>query len=199
MFAYCGNSPIKRIDYSGMFWEEIGEFFVNAWEGIKDWASDTFGARSSTTVTIEDKETQVVADPSPVTVTTGAKTTQTVSSRGDSSKPISVFANKDAQHPIISSSVGININISDFTLVFSLGLDNTSISGAIKSGDRTDSFGVKADFSEFQVGFESATTIQQGNTSGVAYSNISANFWAIAAAYCLITTGQSVPSPSFAG
>jgi hypothetical protein len=29
MFAYCGNNPVNRCDYSGLFWEEIGAFFVS--------------------------------------------------------------------------------------------------------------------------------------------------------------------------
>ena len=198
MFAYCGNNPVNRADPTGMFWKEIGDFFSKAWNGIKTWAKNTFGAGSSTTATIAEIETPVIPDPSPVTVKTGTKTTQTISKHGDSSKPISVYANKDAQHPIKSSSAGININIVNFTLDLSVGLDDIGISGSLTNGNTTNSFGVKLNLSELKIGFEGSTAIQWDNTTETAYTNASISGWAIAAAYILATTGQYVQSPSYA-
>jgi len=198
MFAYCGNNPVNRADPTGMFWKEIGDFFSKAWDGIKTWAKNTFGAGSSTTATITEIETPVIPDPSPITVKTGTKTTQTISEHGDSSKPISVYANKDAQHPIKSSSVGININIGDFTLDLSVGLDDIGISGSLTNGNTTESFGLKLNLSEFKVGFEGSTAIQWDNTTETAYTNVSVSGWAIIVAYFLVTTGQYIESPSYA-
>ena len=198
MFAYCGNNPVNRADPTGMFWKEIGDFFSKAWNGIKTWAKNTFGAGSSTTATIAEIETPVIPDPSPVTVKTGTKTTQTISKHGDSSKPISVYANKDAQHPIKSSSAGININIVNFTLDLSVGLDDIGISGSLTNGNTTNSFGVKLNLSELKIGFEGSTAIQWDNTTETALTNASISGWAIAAAYILATTGQYVQSPSYA-
>ena len=198
MFAYCGNNPVNRADPTGMFWKEIGNFFSNAWNGIKTWAKNTFGAGSSTTATIAEIETPVIPDPSPITVKTGTKTTQTISKHGDSSKPISVYANKDAQHPIKSSSAGININIVNFTLDLSVGLDDIGLSGSLTNGNTTNSFGVKLNLSELKIGFEGSTAIQWDNTTETAYTNASISGWAIAAAYILVTTGQYVQSPSYA-
>ena len=198
MFAYCGNNPVNRADSTGMFWKEIGDFFSKAWNGIKTWAKNTFGAGSSTTATIAEIETPVIPDPSPITVKTGTKTTQTISKHGDSSKPISVYANKDAQHPIKSSSAGININIANFTLDLSVGLDDIGLSGALTNGNTTNSFGVKLNLSELKIGFEGSTAIQWDNTTETAYTNASISGWAIAAAYILVTTGQYVQSPSYA-
>ena len=198
MFAYCGNNPVNRADPTGMFWKEIGDFFSKAWNGIKTWAKNTFGAGSSTTATIAEIETPVIPDPSPITVKTGTQTTQTISKHGDSSKPISVYANKDAQHPIKSSSAGININIANFTLDLSVGLDDIGLSGALTNGNTTNSFGVELNLSELKIGFEGSTAIQWDNTTETAYTNVSISGWAIAAAYILVTTGQYVQSPSYA-
>ena len=198
MFAYCGNNPVNRADSTGMFWEEIGDFFPNVWNGIKTWAKNTFGAGSSTTVTIAKTETPVIPDPSPITIKTGTKTTQTISKHGDSSKPISVYANEDAQQPIKSSSAGININIFDLTLNLSLGLDDIGISSSLTNGNTTNSFGVKLNLSELKVGFEGSTAIQWDNTTETAYTNASINGWAIVAAVVYVTTGQYVQSPSYA-
>lgn len=198
MFAYCGNNPVNRADPTGMFWKEIGDFFSKAWNGIKTWAKNTFGAGSSTTATIAEIETPVIPDPSPITVKTGTKTTQTISKHGDLSKPISVYANKDAQHPIKSSSAGININIVNFTLDLSVALDDIGISGSLTNGNTTNNFGVKLNLSELKIGFEGSTAIQWDNTTETAYTNASISGWGIAAAYILATTGQYVQSPSYA-
>ena len=198
MFAYCDNNPVNRADPTGMFWKEIGDFFSKAWNGIKTWAKNTFGAGSSTTATIAEIETPVIPDPSPITVKTGTKTTQTISKHGDSSKPISVYANKDAQHPIKSSSAGININIVNFTLDLSVGLDDIGISGSLTNGNTTNSFGIKLNLSELKIGFEGSTAIQWDNTTETAYTNASISGWAIAVAYIFATTGQYVQSPSYA-
>ncbi len=197
MFAYCGNNPVNRVDETGMFWKEIGGFFSKTWNGIKTWAKNTFGAGSSTTTTIPGSETPIIPDPLPITVKTGTKTTQTISKHGDSSKPISVYANKDTQHPIKSSSAGININIIDFTLDLSLGLDDIGISGSLTNGNSTNSLGIKLNLSELKVGFEGSTAIQWDNTTETAYTNASINGWAIVAAYILVTKGQYVQSPSY--
>ncbi len=198
MVAYCGNNPVNRVDPTGMFWKEIGDFFSNAWNGIKTWAKNTFGAGSSTTATIAEIETPVIPDPSPITVKTGTKTTQTISKHGDSSKPISVYKNKDMQQPVISTSFGININVDDFTLNLNAALDNIGIYGSLANGNTTDSFGVKLNLSEFKIGFEGSTTIQWDNTTEITYENVSVNGFAIVAAYILVTTGQYVQSPSYA-
>lgn len=109
-----------------------------------------------------------------------------------------VYANNDSQHPIKSSSAGININIVNFTLDLSVGLDDIGISGALTNGNTTKSYGVKLNLSELKIGFEGSTAIQWDNTTETAYTNASISGWAIAAAYILATTGQYVPSSSYA-
>ena len=198
MMVYCDNNPINRIDPAGMFWREIGEFFSKTWNGLKTWAKSAFGAESSTIATISEIEIPIIPDPSPVTIKTGTKTTQTISKYGDSSKFISVYANKNVTHPARSSSAGININIVDFTANLSLGLDDTGISISASRGNTTSSFGIKLDLSEFKIGFEYSSAVQWDNITETAYTNVSASGWAFVAVYLLTTTGQYVPSPSYA-
>ena len=198
MMVYCDNNPINRIDPAGMFWREIGDFFSKTWNGLKTWAKSAFGAESSTIATIAEIEIPIIPDPSPVTIKTGTKTTQTISKYGDSSKFISVYANKNVTHPARSSSAGININIVDFTANLSLGLDDTGISISASRGNTTSSFGIKLDLSEFKIGFEYSSAVQWDNITETAYTNVSASGWAFVAVYLLTTTGQYVPSPSYA-
>ena len=35
LFVYCGNNPVNRHDYSGMFWKELWEGVKNTWEKAK--------------------------------------------------------------------------------------------------------------------------------------------------------------------
>ena len=198
MFAYCINNPVNNVDPTGCFWEDVKNWFTKKWNALKDWANDTFGAGSSTTKTLSEIEVPVVPDPWPITVKTGNKTTQTISKHGNSSKPVSVYTNKDVEHPIKSSSAGLILNISKFSLDISLGLDNVGISGSWTEGNTTDSFGLKVNLSELKVGFEGATSIQWDDTTDTAYTNISVNGWAIAAVYIFVTTGQPMPTPSYA-
>ena len=198
MFAYCGNNPVNRCDPSGMFWKKIGNWFKKAWNSVTTWASNTFGAGTSTSVTITKTEVEYLPDPLPITAKTGTKTTQTVSKHGSTSKPVSVYAKKDAEHPIKSSSAGIKLNIEKFTLNISLGLDNIGISGSIANGNATNSLGIKANLSELKVGYEGASAIKWDNTTETTYTNVSVSGLALAAAYMLVTTGQQFPSPSYA-
>ncbi|MFR8011646.1 MAG: RHS repeat-associated core domain-containing protein [Clostridia bacterium] len=198
MFAYCGNNPINRFDENGLFWEEIGDWFKNAWNSVKTWASNTFGAESSTYVTTKNTTIVHLPDPLPITAKTGIKITQKVSEHGNSSKPVSVRAERDAVHPIKSSSAGIKINISNFILDISLGLDNIGISGSLVNENTTNSFGLKVNLSELKVGFEGSSAVKWDNTTETTYTNASINGWTIAAAYVLVTTGQQMPSPAYA-
>ena len=59
MFAYCGNNPVNRADPGGLFWKEVGNFLKKAWNGIKTFAKNTFGA-GATTVHKVKQETEIV-------------------------------------------------------------------------------------------------------------------------------------------
>ena len=174
MFSYCGNNPINYQDSDGMFWKEIGDFFKKAGRKIEKFVSSTFGAGSTTTKTIASSKKSYLPDPSPITAECGTTTSKTISSRGDSSKPISVYANRSIDNPVKSSSVGLKINIFDFTLNISLGLDNTSISFSAKNGDSTSKCGVRVNFSKLKVGIDSSTTVKWDNdVAETVYGNAS--------------------------
>ena len=196
MFAYCGNNPINRADPSGMFWKEIGGWFKNIWSNVKTWATNTFGAGSSVVATISKTEIEYLSDPLPITAKSGVKTTQTISEHGDSSKPLSVYAKGDATNPVKSSSVGAKVNISNFTLDISLGLDNIGIYGSLANGNTTNGFGLRVNLSELKVGFEGFSSIKWDNITETSYSNVSISGWFILASCMFLTTGQLMSSPS---
>jgi len=195
MFSYCGNNPVNRADPSGMFWKEIGSFFKSVGSAIANFAKSTFGAGATTVHQVAPPPNQIIPDPSPITVKSGTKTSTTTSLKGNSSKPISVYAEGRSDNYLLSSA-GLKINVSSFTLDASLGLDNIGISGSVRNGDTTKSFGVIADLSQLKVGLEGATTVKwDANTEVTNYTNVSVSGWAIAAAYLLVRTGQWAPSP----
>ena len=196
MFAYCGNNPVNMVDESGTFFKQIGSWMKNAWNSVKSFVKNTFGAGSSTSTTIAKTEVQYLPDPLPITAKVGSKTTKSVSKHGDSSKPISVYANRNAEHPIKSSSAGIKINISSFTFNINLSLDDLGISGSIVNGDTTNSIGIKANLSEVKLGVESSSAVKWDNATETTYANVYISGWAIVAAVVSAVTGQVVTSPS---
>ena len=42
MYAYCGNGPVNRIDITGAFFKEIGDWFSDAWNWTKQAATDAW-------------------------------------------------------------------------------------------------------------------------------------------------------------
>ena len=197
MFAYCGNNPANNYDFTGMFWKEIGDFFSNAWNSIKTFAKNTFGASSSTTVTVVD-EKYIIPPPSPLTIVTGVKTVTTLAKKGDSSKPISVYANKSADKPFISSSAGLNINIDNFTLNTNLAVDDIGVSGAITKDNVKKSVELKLNLANFKVGLETATTTIEDDVAIVSYTNVSIDGWLFAYAYILSQVGTFQPGYGYA-
>ena len=195
MFAYCENNPVNRVDSTGQLWDEIGNFFKSAWNSVKTWAKNTFGAEATVVNQTALPPKQIIPDPLPITIKSGNRTSTIRSRHGNSSKPISVYAQGRSDNYALSSA-GLRINISSFTLNVSLGLDNIGISGSFRNGDQIDSYSIKADVSQFKVGLEGSTTVEwDDNTSNTTYTNISVSGWAILAAYGLVKTGQWTSSP----
>lgn len=180
-----------------MFWKEIGNWFKNAWNSVKTWASNTFGAESSTVYQKYDEKEIVSGGLNClVTVKAGTRGSTTVSKRGDSSKPVSVYAQARSDKPILSSA-GVKFNIVDLTLDISLGLDNLGISGSLLNGDTTSTFSIHADVSQLKVGLEFASTIKwDENTHSSNYTNCSVTGVGIIAACVFATTGVWVSSAS---
>ena len=63
MFAYCGNNPVTRADYTGMFWKEIGDFFSKAFATVIAYMGAYYGVSSSTTKTEYDYNEDFRIDP----------------------------------------------------------------------------------------------------------------------------------------
>ena len=193
MFLYCGNNPVNRLDSNGAFFRKIGQFLSNAWNEFKGWFSRTFGATSSTTSTENVYEEAILPDPLPITVKVGSNTTQVVSKGGDSSKAVTVYANRELSHPKLSSNVGIKIKIDKVALNIKLALDDISVSGSLTEGNITNSYGVKVNLSQLKAGFESSSSVQWDSISTTTdYENVSVSGWIIVAAACAYF-GYQVP------
>ena len=195
MFAYCGNNPQSRTDQDGYFWREIGDFFKGVAEKIVSGVKSFFGVKSSTTV-IEKEEKTVIPDPSPITIKHGVKTSSTVSSSGDDSRPISVYQQTVA-NDFASSTVGIKANIGHNTYDYSIGINNTSLSHAICMGNTTQKIALRVNVQELKIGIESSTTVKWDGYSTTTYTNVSVSAWFLAAGYYFVKTGQWTPSPSY--
>ena len=202
MFAYCGNNPISRSDPNGNLWRgvaigaAVGLSAIHKGNAFTDFLSSVFGAGA--TVVQQVKQETELSPPGVnllVTVKAGTKESKTVYSKGNSTKPVSVYAKGRSDNWLLSSA-GLKINISDFTLDISLGLDNIGISGSIRKENATNSFGLSADLSQLKVGFEGSTTVKwDENTDVTTYTNVSITGCGIAAIYLLSTTGQWYLSP----
>lgn len=140
----------------------------------------------------------IIPDPLPVTVSTSSEVTYTVTDHGDSSKLFSVYADGDLDDPR-SSTAGIKVNVSDFTLDISLGLDDIGVYGSLTRNNTENCFGFRLNLSELKLGVESSTAISWDQTTHTQYTNASLSGWWIAFAYAYITTGQPICPTSPAG
>ena len=182
MFVYCGNEPIFRKDISGLFWEEIKNFFIGL-----------FGSESSAEVSYTYEDKVFLPDPLPITVKKGNTSSYVVSSRGDSSKPISVYATGNIVNPL-ESNAGIKVNAFSWSLNISIGLGNTGISISKNSDNNELGVGIKLNLLELKAGIEATNTVHYRNSSQTSYTNISANGGFLLMLYMLLTTGQYQPT-----
>ena len=117
-----------------------------------------FGAEAYTAESGISYEEQMIPDPFPITWFVGEEiTTYSRSQRSKSSSIITFYAQGRIDDPILSSA-GIRLNIFDFSLDISLGLDNTGITGSYTKDNEISSFALRADIMKFKVGFESKQT-----------------------------------------
>ena len=197
MFSYCGNNPSSRIDEYGTSWKSIKKWFSNAWSKTKSWAKRTFGAGYTTEYHEIYEETEYSRGLARVfaTVKTGSKGKTVYKKKGNSSKPISVYAVGRTDNPALSS-VGVKLNIKKLAFNISLGLDDIGVTGSYTDGNTTTSMGVTANISELKIGIDGSVSTKVGDDyTYTTYSNTSATFIGFAVAYCLVT-GQD-PSQYF--
>ncbi len=194
-FAYCANNPITRADPSGEFWGIVAIIAAVAVATVIITAvvfpkNPVTGASVSTKHNDTDEETHTHRF-SPIKYTTGTIESTTITS-GDSTKPISVYAEGRSDNWLVSSA-GVKINVFDFTFKLSLGLDDIGISASSNSENVSNSLGIRANLSKFKIGLESSTTQWDKLSSTTEYANISVSGLTLAAAYVFINTGWSVP------
>ena len=188
LFAYCGNNPVNRVDPYGTAWGDI-------WDEFIEFLGEIFGA-SSSTIASSKYEKEIIPDLMPVTWKNGIQVSQIIDSHGDSSKPISVYANYAVDNKILSSSAGVKVNVGSSTASLNISLDDISLMGSHKYKSTSYSFGVKINLSELKIGLESAVTQSIDDTIQKQYSNVSVNGWFLAALAYALTTGNTIPSPA---
>ena len=213
MFCYCANNPINKADLSGMFWEKVGKFLKkagkklkkalepigNLFKAIGTVASNMVGVSSTKKTVINTSSYTYVPDPLPITVKTGTKENTVISKKGNSSKLITVYNEKDIVHPIKSSTIGAKLNIGNFSLNLGFGFDNSAISGSLKHGKNTDSLGLRVNLSELKIGAEYSTEIEwDKKNSETIYGNTDVNGWFLVWLYSFVTAGQPMTAPAYA-
>lgn len=183
MYPYRHFTPILLVDITGLgFFESIANFFNNI-----------FGAGYTTTAKISETEEKLFDEITPINFGFGSVTTSILTETGDSSKPISVYANQDVVNPIVSSDAGIKINILDLGLTINLSLDNTSVSVSYTTEDTESSVSLYIDLSELEVGAKTSSEIQTGDQVNETYADVTIDGWAIVAAVYSYLTNQPLP------
>ena len=203
MFAYCLSDPISNVDSSGsipmqckFYSDGSGTPSVTPASSKKN-DGGFFGAGADTVFRFTEKKQTNFSVADIITITSGKYSSKKVNSTGNSTKPISVYAQGRADNWLLSSA-GIKINVNDFTLNISVGMDNIGITGYVKDGNITNSFGIKANFSEFKVGFEGSTIVQWDDTnSTTTYQNASIGMGPVIAVVVFAQTGQWALSPAY--
>ena len=148
-----------------------------------------FGVSSQVSV---QKDMNVSSTPTyfPISVKTGTSVSTVTSSKGNSSKPISVYSNGVSNKPL-SSSAGFKINIGKYSLDLGFGLDNTALKFSITNEDITTSTAFKMDITKLQIGFEvEVETKIVENVYESAYANSSINGGIAGAIYMFVKTGS---------
>jgi len=188
LYSYCFNNPIMMRDTSGNWPSWIKKM------GKK--VKDFFGAATSFTKTLFEREENLLPAFSPISITTGTYS-ETVVEHGDSTAPISVYANADLDSLIDSSSIGARINIKKFSVDIGMALDDIGISASMREGNVENSIRLKLNLEELQLGIEcSVTTTNSYGIATTQFTNVSVNGWAAVYAYIYLTTGQQATVPA---
>ena len=191
MFAYCENNPINRVDPDGAFWRELGAKISKTWGEIKSWASNTFGAGATLVQQTKHSETELVSWGLNyfVTAKSGTSSSITLASKGNSSKPFSVYAQGRSDNYMLSSA-GFKFNASGYTGKLSIGMNDIGISVSHKDEYQVNSYAIKVDLSQLKVVFEVATTVENGVYTDTYYHNCGITGIGLLAAAMFFETGN---------
>ena len=196
MFAYCGNNPVNRRDGNGNAWKDVKKWFSKRWNAFKNFVGNTFGTNTDTVVTSSESVDVVIPNYCPITAETGARTTTVTSSVGKKkTKAVTAYANKNATHPIRSSSAGVKIITYKSYLQINLSVDNLSITGGIINGDITKSFGQKVNFTNLTAVYTGTTEIKwDDKTTETIYTDVGFSGYALLALAYYLTSGEPAPA-----
>lgn len=127
----------------------------------------------------------------PISVVSGEYTKEDVSKIGDSSRPISVYAEGRSDNWILSNA-GIKFGNETANVKINLALDDISIPATTKFGKSvtSSSSGIRIDLTKLQVGFERSTTTSKDGFSIVNYTYYSLNGNSLLLLAQLIKTGN---------
>ena len=183
MNAYCGNNPVGRIDSNGEFWGVIiaavvvvAVLVTTLVVAVSDPDNSVCGASANVVSEINNYEKRVLPEISPINFTTGSKSEYTYENYGDSSKFSSVYATEQINNPVLSY-VGYKLNISDYTLDLSLGLDNTGIKFLYNKDNSSYAFNLNADITKasINIGVENTIWVEpSSNTTQYSYFSVNA-------------------------
>lgn len=115
LFAYCGNDPVNKVDYTGHDWNSF-------WSDIGDWIEKTFGAF------VDASYDKVIAGQDFFFYgwEEGIRIRTTI---GDDSKPISAFfTNASNWWKICEYKVGLKLSIGKFSSSITIGLSELDFS-----------------------------------------------------------------------
>ena len=183
MNAYCGNNPVGRIDSNGEFWGVIiaavvvvAVLVTTLVVAVSAPDNSVCGASANVVSEINNYEKRVLPEISPINFTTGSKSEYTYENYGDSSKFSSVYATEQINNPVLSY-VGYKLNISDYTLDLSLGLDNTGIKFLYNKDNSSYAFNLNADITKasINIGVENTIWVEpSSNTTQYSYFSVNA-------------------------
>ena len=170
--------------------------FQNTWNSVKKWAKNTFGSSASLVSTATYTE-KIIPEPSPLVVETGTSTKQIISQCGDSTKPLSVYADGSLTNPMQSSKVGVKMNIAKIEIDASWGKEATGITYSYTNNGATKRFGIIYNQSKLKYGIEFGTAIQWDNYEQSNFTNISVSGIGLVAAYVFAVSGQTILQPAY--
>ena len=178
MFAYCGNDPVSRVDASGSMHVRIDDF------GGGGKAGSFFGAGARVTAKQNWVEHSWLTDDPlvqailPVSVVSGEYTKEDLPEIGDSSRPVSLYAEGRSDNWLLSNA-GIKMGNETVNVKVNLALDDISIPVTTKFGktNTSSTSGLRIDLTKLQIGFEQSTTTSKNgfNITNYTYYSISGN------------------------
>ena len=131
---------------------------------------------------------------SPITYSTGTTVTNVEESYGDSSKPISVYADAEMSNLVFSSSAGLKINCGDIMLKAPFALDDIGLSGSWTNGDSTTELSLSINIQKMRV--EGKYSVTTGNKTIYNKVGVSGRF-ILVLVYILQTGDVSQLQPAY--